>query len=176
MPDETANPAEATSAAETSHKTQAASLLVDQGELMMNFGNFLQRASPEDISFLGDIMVEIEGREHWKEPLSDVIRRVLDEVAPASSPEWLADLDDDDIQSVRTFAQIVRDERGCGTPFEEFVTTLVMLYKLKKVTPADIELRYQEFRDNLEGAIRDTHVMLRDYPKEFATAAEAPQP
>lgn len=72
------------------------------------------------------------------------------------------ELDSNRIETLETMKLIIDRDKGCSTPVEAFITSLIMMYAHydddgQGLTPKDIEIRIKEFRDDYETGVRDAH-------------------
>jgi hypothetical protein len=65
---------------------------------------------------------------------------------------------------------IQRRDRGCNTPIEEFIDSLLLTYMLRDddgvgMTLEDVEFEMEQLRDNYESAVKDAFFVADRYPR-----------
>lgn len=72
------------------------------------------------------------------------------------------ELDSHRIETLETVKLIIDRDKGCATPVESFITSLIMMYAHydddgRGLTPEDIECRMKELRDDYVTGVRDAY-------------------
>lgn len=72
-----------------------------------------------------------------------------------------------DLARVGAYLEIVENDSGCTTPFEEFISHLVFMYALRdsdSLTPDGLKNPLEDFREHFEDAIRTARIIARRHP------------
>ena len=65
-----------------------------------------------------------------------------------------------------TFLKVCEQNLGSITPAEEFITALVFAHSAHHgLTPSEAKLRFEEFSDNFEQAIKTARLVSAQYPE-----------
>jgi hypothetical protein len=79
-------------------------------------------------------------------------------------------IDDHTLLCIEAVLLIQRRDRGCNTPVEEFIDSLLLTYMLRDddgvgMTLEDVEHYVEQLRDNYESAVRDAFFVADRYPR-----------
>lgn len=86
----------------------------------------------------------------------------------------LSDLDDDERAALAAFQQLYRGNRGCTTPFEEFIWSLIgRTENGHSPTPDDVRRELETFEENWKDMRRDAARFLSQYPGTSKPESEA---
>lgn len=80
----------------------------------------------------------------------------------------LAGMSEDTRRSLARYAEILDNDRGCTTPAEELITTLVLTHLAGGLTPEDADRCVEDFRESFDMAIRAAQRITRQYPEHVA--------
>ena len=100
-------------------------------------------------------------RQH-RENMAEIVSRLHDITYSVPSRQLLG------------FMNILRDENGCVTPFEEFIVELVTDYAWgRSVTPDDVEDQLKEFRESFDMTLETARLFTTHYPESLKPTAVA---
>jgi hypothetical protein len=87
--------------------------------------------------------------------------------------QQLAGMETSGIRSIAWYANIEGADRGCDTPAEDFLTTLVLHNYVRPLIPDDAARLLEEFRENFDSMVEGARAFTARYPKAFETATAA---
>ena len=77
-----------------------------------------------------------------------------------------------ELETVAEFVTIIERDRGCSTPAENFIVTLVEMYCWGHATPDVAALKLEDFRSDFDYAITTAQFMNARYPDQVAANSE----
>lgn len=111
----------------------------------------VQKQNQELTAELAEVRAKLAEHE-GKEQRFDLVRR-------------LVRLDDHNLRLVRAALDCLDRARGCNTPAEEFVSSILSSYVHGPLTPGDAENDLTEFRDNYNSMVAETKNFLAANPQ-----------
>jgi hypothetical protein len=87
--------------------------------------------------------------------------------------QQLAGMETCQIQSITWYADVVEADRGCDTPAQDFLTTLVLHNYVRPLIPDNAARLLEEFRENFDSMVEGARAFTARYPKAFETATAA---
>jgi hypothetical protein len=69
--------------------------------------------------------------------------------------------------------RLLWDHRGCTTPFEDLIYSLLITAELRAPEPEDVNTSIEEYRENWDDAVSDARAFLLDYPHIVREEEEA---
>jgi|ERR1017187_6123156 hypothetical protein len=76
-----------------------------------------------------------------------------------------------EVRSLLWYADIEEADGGCGTPAEDFITSLVLHQAVRPLTPDDAASKLEEFRENFDDMASAARVFAARYPEAFKSTA-----
>jgi hypothetical protein len=74
------------------------------------------------------------------------------------------DLADHELDFLLDCLKIIRAQRGCTTPIEDFLCHLITRHACRPLTPDDIERRVAELKQAFPNSIAEAAYLMRQYP------------
>ena len=107
----------------------------------------------------------------------------LEEGVDTATDEWkrrmslierILTLEKHDIDSAARALDAIESDQGCGTPEEEFVTTILALYGKRLIEPKRLSNAIEELRDHLREVATDAAHFVERFPNGYDTEQEWP--
>ena len=77
------------------------------------------------------------------------------------------------IQSIAWYADMEEADRGCDTPAQDFLTTLVLHDHVRPLTPDAAARLLEEFRENFDSMVEGARIFTARYPEAVKSATAA---
>ena len=87
--------------------------------------------------------------------------------------QQLAGMETCQMQSITWYVDVVEADRGCDTPAQDFITTLVLHNYVRPLIPDNAARLLEEFRKNFDCMVDAARIFSAKYPKAVKAAAAA---